>query len=73
VRNDIRDLAKQYGLQVWMTEVSNGRAGPLDSLRGRAIHIHDEMRYANASSYWAMFQAWDIVAQQGTDGEDRIV
>ena len=73
VRNDIRDLAKQYGLQVWMTEVSNGRAGPLDSLRGRAIHIHDEMRYANASSYWAMFQAWDIFAWQGNEGEDRIV
>lgn len=70
VRNDIRDLAKQYGLQVWMTEVSNGRAGPLDTLRGRAIHIHDEMRYADASSYWAMFQAWDTLATRGTCDED---
>ncbi len=73
VRNDIRNLAKQYGVQVWMTEVSNGRAGPLDSMRGRAIHIHDEMRYANASSYWAMFQAWDTFAQRGTCDEDCLV
>ena len=73
VRNEIRDLAKQYGLQVWMTEVSNGRAGPLDSMRGRAIHIHDEMRYANASSYWAMFQAWDTFSQRGTCDEDCLV
>ncbi len=73
VRNEIRDLAKQYGLQVWMTEVSNGRAGPLDSLRGRAIHIHDEMRYANASSYWAMFQAWDTFSRRGTCDEDCLV
>ena len=73
VRNDIRDLAKQYGLQVWMTEVSNGRVGPLDSLRGRAIHIHDEMRYADASSYWAMYQASDIFGPHGTDGGDCLV
>lgn len=73
VRNEIRDLAKQYGLQVWMTEVSNGRAGPLDSMRGRAIHIHDEMRYANASSFWAMFQAWDTFAPRGACDEDCLV
>ena len=73
VRNEIRDLAKQYGLQVWMTEVSNGRAGPLDSMRGRAIHIHDEMRYANASSYWAMFQAVDTFTQRGACDEDCLV
>ena len=73
VRNEIRDLAKQYGLQVWMTEVSNGRAGPLDSMRGRAIHIHDELRYANASSFWAMFQVWDTFARRGTCDEDCLV
>jgi O-glycosyl hydrolase len=73
IRNAIRDLAKQYGLQVWMTEVSNGRAGPLDMLRGRAIHIHDEMRYASASSYWAMFQAWDASSQHGACNEDCLV
>ncbi len=65
VRNDLRDLAARYGMQVWMTEVSHGRAGYLDTLRGRAIHIHDELRYANASSYWGMFQAWDSLAPRG--------
>ncbi len=73
VRNQIRDLAKQYGLQVWMTEVSHGRAGPQDSLRGRAIHVHDELRYAGASSYWAMFQAWNVHAERGTCDEDCLV
>ena len=73
VRHDIRDLAKKHGLQVWMTEVSGGQAGALDSLRGRAIHIHDEMRYANASSFWAMFQAWNTLAQRGTCDEDCLV
>lgn len=65
VRNELRDLAARYGMQVWMTEVSNGRAGYLDTLRGRAIHIHDELQYANASSYWAMFEAWDSLAPRG--------
>lgn len=73
VRNEIRDLAKEHGLQVWMTEVSNGKAGPLDSLRGRAIHIHDEMRYANASSFWAMYQAVDTFSQRGACDEDCLV
>jgi hypothetical protein len=50
--------------------VSNGHAGPLDTLLGRAIHIHDEMRYADASSYWAMYQAWDTLAPRGKCGED---
>ena len=54
VRNEIRDLAKKHGLQVWMTEVSHGNADAFDTLRGRAIHIHDELLYADASSYWAM-------------------
>jgi O-glycosyl hydrolase len=66
-------LARQHGLQVWMTEVSNGRANTLDSMRGRAIHIHDELRYAGVSSYWAMFQAWDTLAMRGTCDEDCLV
>ena len=73
VRHAIRDLAREHGVQVWMTEVSHGAAGPLDSLRGRAIHIHDEMKYADASSFWAMFQAWDVFAPRGTCDEDCIV
>jgi O-glycosyl hydrolase len=73
VRKEISDLAQQFGLQVWMTEVSAGRAGPLDSLRGRAIHIHDELCYANASSYWAMYEAWDSFAERGACDEDCVV
>ncbi len=59
VRNQIRDLAKTYGMQTWMTEVSHGQANRWDTLRGRAIHIHDEMEYADISSYWGMFQAYE--------------
>ncbi len=73
VRRAIRDLAREHGLQVWMTEVSHGGAGPLDSLRGRAIQIHDEMTYADASSFWAMFQAWDAFAPSGSCDEDCLV
>lgn len=73
VRKALRDLAREHGLQLWMTEVSHGAAGPLDSMRGRAIHIHDEMKHAEASSYWAMFQAWDAHATRGTCDEDCLV
>jgi hypothetical protein len=73
VRNQIRELARQYGLQVWMTEVSHGRANAFDTLIGRAIHIHDDLRYANALSYWTMYQAWDALARHGTCGEDCAV
>jgi O-glycosyl hydrolase len=73
VRREIRELAERYGLQVWMTEVSNGRANMMDSMRGRAIHIHDELRHAGASSYWAMFQAWDALADRGSCDEDCLV
>ena len=73
VRNALADLAYSYGLQVWMTEVSNGRAGSFDSMRGRAIHIHDELRYAYVSSYWPMFSSWDGQAKRGTCDEDCVV
>lgn len=55
IRNKIKNLAAQYSLQVWMTEVSNGNGNEFNSLRARAIHIHDELKYAGISSYWGMF------------------
>lgn len=55
IRNQIRSLAAQYRVEVWMTEVCCGGANFFDTLRGRAIHIHDEMVYADVSSYWGMF------------------
>ena len=72
VRQQLRDLGKQYGVPVWMTEVSNGFYGDntpanLDSFTGaigRAIHIHDEMLYAEASSYFGMNGNWSIAANQ---------
>jgi O-glycosyl hydrolase len=54
IRAQMRSLAQQYGLQTWMSEVSNGGGNTFDTLRARAIHIHDEMIYTDVSSYWGM-------------------
>lgn len=64
VRNQLRELARQYGLPLWMTEVSNGGVNPLsyDDFRGRAIHIHDELVYADAAAYYGMLNFWDTKA-----------
>ncbi len=54
-RKQIRALSRKYGLQTWMTEICCGGAStPFDDLRARAIHIHDEMVYTDASAYWGM-------------------
>jgi len=60
-RRRLRDLCRQYGLPVWMTEVSHAEVDPrsFDHLRGRAIHIHDEMVYADASAFYGMNAMWD--------------
>jgi O-glycosyl hydrolase len=65
VRNHIRDLAKQFNLAVWMTEVSHGDLGALsyDNFRARAIHIHDELVYADAAAYFALSNMWDTRSQ----------
>ena len=64
-RATLLELANQYGVKLWMTEVSHGEVDPrsFDSLRGRAIHIHDEMIYANASAYFGMLNIWEKQAQ----------
>lgn len=66
VRYALRDLGKQYGIPVWMTEVSHGDVDPrsFDGLIGRAIHIHDELVYANASAYFGMNNMWDAISHQ---------
>lgn len=66
IRNRIRDLARQHNIEVWQTENSNGGVSPLsfDDCLGRAIHIHDEFLYANASAYFAMQSIWDLASQQ---------
>ena len=60
-RRALRDLGRQYNLPVWMTEVSHGDLDPrtMDALRARAIQIHDELAYADASAYFGMHSIWD--------------
>lgn len=72
VRNQLRDLAKQYGVKLFMTEVSSGPAGqskpinPLsyDTFRARAVHIHDEFTHADASAFFGMNSMWDAKSQK---------
>jgi O-glycosyl hydrolase len=60
IRNQIRDLAQRYNVALWQTENSNaGDPLSFDSFRARAIHIHDEFLYANASAYFCMYAMWD--------------
>jgi O-glycosyl hydrolase len=65
-RQELAALAQAAGLPLWMTEVSHGEVNPLsfDALRGRAIHIHDELRYAQASAYFGMNNMWDSESQR---------
>jgi hypothetical protein len=76
-RLELRSLSRRFGIPVWMTEVSNGYSpgGPrgakesyvpdsIDWIVGRAIHIHDEFRYAGASAFYGMLAVW-------TDAADR--
>ncbi|MDL0429757.1 glycoside hydrolase family 30 beta sandwich domain-containing protein [Marinobacter sp. TBZ242] len=64
-RKQLYELAARHDIPVWMTEASEGpgRAdypfGSPENLRARANHIHDELVYANASAYFAMYNLWD--------------
>lgn len=61
-REQLRDLGAQYGVPVWMTEVTDptwGDPRSFDAFRARAVHIHDELTYANASVYQGMLSMWD--------------
>jgi len=71
IRTQLRDLAGRYGIPLWMTEVSHGYflrdkvpATSFDVLRGRAIHIHDELVYANAAAYFGMNSMWSTIADK---------
>lgn len=77
VRNNLRALGKRHGLPLWMTEVSHGGVPAIsfDGLLGRAIHIHDELVYADASAYFGMSNfdentprhghAYDVFSDEG--------
>ena len=65
VRNQIRDLGKKYNVKVWMTENSNaGDPRSYDDFRARAIQIHDEFLYAEASAYFGENAIWDLASQR---------
>jgi len=56
-RGQIRELAAQYGLPVWMTEVCycvSRQASAFELLRGRLNHLHDELTLADVSAFDAM-------------------
>jgi O-glycosyl hydrolase len=66
IRRELRDLGRKYKVPVWMTEVSYGNVDPLsfDAMRGRAVHIHDELVYADASAYFGMNSVVDDVSSR---------
>ena len=68
IRNQLRDLGRQYNVPVWLTEVSHGNVGGVqgdtfDSLRGRAIQIHDDLVYADMAGFFFQGAYWDTVLQ----------
>jgi O-glycosyl hydrolase len=72
-RRALRDIGRQYNIPVWMTEVSHGGLDPrsMDALRARAIEIHDELAYADASAFFAMHEMWDSKSNTEHFGADR--
>jgi len=72
-RRAIRDLGRQYNIPVWMTEVSQGELDPrsMDALRARAIAIHDELAYADASAFFGMQSMWDSQSNTEHFGPSR--
>jgi O-glycosyl hydrolase len=74
VRRELAALGRAHGVPVWMTEVSNGNVDPrsMDHVRARAIHIHDEMVYADAAAYFGMHAFWDSRSQRDHFGNDRL-
>ena len=66
IRGKLKELARRYGVQLWMSEVSHGEVPleSMDALRGRAIHIHDELKYADANAYFGMLAMWDTKTHQ---------
>lgn len=76
IREQLRDLGRQHSVPVWMTEVSDpgwGDPRSFSALRARAVHIHDELTYADASVYQGMMSMWDTKSQtEHFRGDDEI-
>lgn len=64
VRRRLRDLGRTYGVPVFMNEVSHSELpfDAFDGVRGRAIHIHDELTYADAAAFFGMNAMWDTTS-----------
>lgn len=67
-RSELEELAAlsdQYGVPLWLTEVSEGPArndypfGAVENLLARAIHIHDNFLFAEAEAFFGMLAFWD--------------
>ena len=74
VRAALRDLGAAHGVPVWMVEVSHSELAfdDFSGVRGRAIHIHDELVYADVAAFFGMNAMWDTVthAQHFAGRED---
>lgn len=76
-RTQLLALARAHNLPLWMTEVSHAfmegdgvQYNDFRVLRGRAIHIHDAMKYAEASAFFGMMDMWSKTAQSWHFGGD---
>lgn len=61
----LRALGQQYGVPIWLTEVTEGPGtndygfDAIENVLARAIHIHDNYEFAGASGYFGMVTIWD--------------
>ena len=64
-RTTLKNMCSAYNIPVWFTEVCCGGLPlfSMDLARARAIHIHDEFLYADASAYFGMNAMWDYQSQ----------
>lgn len=61
----LRSLGTEYGVPLWMTEVSEGPGtsdydiDAIENVLARSIHIHDTFRYGSVQAYFGMNTIWD--------------
>jgi O-glycosyl hydrolase len=64
-------LGQQYGVPLWMTEVTEGPGNAdfsfdaIEVVLARAIHIHDVFRYSGASAFFGSLTLWDSRSHEG--------
>jgi O-glycosyl hydrolase len=61
----LKALGLQYGVPIWMTEVTEGPGNndfsfdAIENVLARAIHIHDNFEFGGASAFFGMNTLWD--------------